>query len=72
MNDPIVAEVRKYRMQHTLKFGADLRLICADLRKVEATLADRLVKQASPSAKLRPRRDRGCTGHAGSALKKQV
>ena len=35
MKDPIVEEVRKYRMEHTLKFGGDLAAICADLRSVQ-------------------------------------
>ncbi len=32
MNDPIVDEVRRHRMEHTRKFGGDLKLICEDLR----------------------------------------
>lgn len=47
MKDPIVAEVRKHRMEHTLRFGGDLHKICEDLRKFEATLGDRVVKLAS-------------------------
>ena len=43
MKDPIVAEVRQYRMEHTQRFNADLALICEDLRKLEAGLGDRLV-----------------------------
>ena len=43
MKDPIVAEVRKYRMEHTKRFHSDLALICADLRKLEAGLGDRLI-----------------------------
>jgi len=53
MKDPIVAEVRQYRMEHTQRFHSDLRLICEDLRKIEATLGDRLV---SPQPKrIQPR-----------------
>ena len=37
MNDPIVQEVRKYRIEHTLKFKGDLTAICADLRSIQAT-----------------------------------
>ncbi len=44
MKDPIVEEVRKYRMEHTKRFGGDLHLICEDLRKKEQTLKDRLVR----------------------------
>ena len=43
MKDPIVAEVRQYRMEHTQRFNSDLALICEDLRKLEAGLGDRLV-----------------------------
>jgi hypothetical protein len=43
MKDPIVAEVRQHRMEHTKRFHSDLALICEDLRKLEATLGDRLV-----------------------------
>jgi len=43
MKDPIVAEVRQHRMEHTKRFHADLALICEDLRKREAGLGDRLV-----------------------------
>jgi hypothetical protein len=35
MNDPIVDEVRRYRMEHTRKFGGDLKLICEDLRRIQ-------------------------------------
>ena len=34
MNDPIVEEVRRHRMEHTRKFGGDLKLICEDLRRM--------------------------------------
>ncbi len=44
MKDPIVAEVRQHRMEHTKRFNSDLALICEDLRKLEAGLGDRLVK----------------------------
>jgi hypothetical protein len=52
MKDPIVAEVRQHRMEHTKQFHSDLTLICEDLRKLEVGLGDRLV---SPQPKrLRP------------------
>jgi hypothetical protein len=35
MNDPIVSEVRRHRMEHTRKFGGDLKLICEDLRRIQ-------------------------------------
>ena len=43
MKDPIVAEVRKHRMEHAKRFNFDLALICADLRKQEANLSSRFV-----------------------------
>ncbi len=43
MKDPYVAEVRKYRMQHTKLFDANLHLICEDLRNFESSLGDRVV-----------------------------
>ena len=43
MKDPFVGEVRKYRMEHTRRFNGDLHLICEDLRKLEASLGDRVV-----------------------------
>jgi hypothetical protein len=35
MNDPIVDEVRRHRMEHTRKFGGDLKRICEDLRRIQ-------------------------------------
>jgi hypothetical protein len=35
MIDPIVEEVRNYRMEHTRKFGGDLNRICEDLRRIQ-------------------------------------
>jgi hypothetical protein len=35
MTDPIVEEVRRYRMEHTRKFGGDLNRICQDLRRIQ-------------------------------------
>ncbi len=35
MKDPIVEEVRSYRMEHTRKFGGDLDRICEDLRRIQ-------------------------------------
>ena len=43
MKDPFVQEIRKFRMEHTQKFNADLHLICEDLRLFEATLGKRVV-----------------------------
>jgi len=44
MKDPIVEEVRKQRMEHTLKIKGDLSAICADLRHVQIASA-----QSAPS-----------------------
>lgn len=52
MKDPYVAEVRKYRMQHTRQFDSNLHLICEDLRKFETSLGNRVVLLA-PRKKLR-------------------
>ena len=35
IDDPIVAEVRRYRKEHTLTHGSDLNRIVANLRKHE-------------------------------------
>jgi len=35
MDDPIVEEVRRYRLQHAEQFGHDLERIVEDLRKKE-------------------------------------
>ncbi|HUT55810.1 MAG TPA: hypothetical protein VM658_20635 [bacterium] len=44
MNDPIVAEVRKHRMEHTRKFNGDLAAICEDLRKVQQNSGHKIVR----------------------------
>lgn len=38
MKDPLVAEVRKYRMEHAKKFNFDIHAICEDLRKYQEEL----------------------------------
>ena len=58
MKDPIVAEVRKHRMEHTLKFKGDLAAICADLRRIQAASGHKVVRLTPPKArspKPRPR-----------------
>jgi len=67
MNDPIVQEVRKHRMEHTLRFGGDLVAICADLRAIQATSGHVVVRlpprrpEPTNASTLRrvPRRKRG-------------
>ena len=44
MKDPIVAEVRKHRMEHTSKFKGDLNAICADLRAVQKASGHKIVR----------------------------
>ncbi len=46
MKDPIVEEVRKFRMEHTRKFGGDLAAICADLRAIQNTSGHEVVRLA--------------------------
>lgn len=46
MKDPIVEEVRKYRMQHTRKFNGDLTAICANLRGIQGSLGYEIVRLA--------------------------
>jgi hypothetical protein len=47
MKDPIVEEVRKYRMEHTRKFRGNLSAICADLRDLRSTSGHKVVRPAS-------------------------
>ena len=51
MKDPIVAEVRKHRMDHTRKFKGNLAAICEDLRAVQKASGHKIVR-------LRPRTKR--------------
>lgn len=44
MNDPIVQEVRKNRLEHTLRFGGDMVAICADLRAIQANSGHAVVR----------------------------
>jgi hypothetical protein len=46
MRDPIVEEVRKWRMEHTRKFGGDLSAICADLRAIQEASGHEVVRLA--------------------------
>ena len=45
MTDPIVEEVRRYRMEHTKKFGGDLTLICDDLRRIQQESGVQVVRR---------------------------
>ena len=53
MKDPIVEEVRKYRMEHTNKFQGNLPTICADLRDVQIASGHKVVRLAQ--RRLEPR-----------------
>lgn len=44
MKDPIVEEVRWYRMEHTQKFRGDLSAICADLRAIQIESGHKIVR----------------------------
>jgi hypothetical protein len=46
VKDPIVEEVRKHRMEHTLEFGSDLAAICANLRSVQTASGFKVVRLA--------------------------
>ena len=46
MKDPIVEEVRKFRMEHTRKFRGDLSAICADLRAIQRASGHEVVRLA--------------------------
>ena len=48
MNDPVVEEVRRHRMDHTRKFGGDLKLICEDLRRIQEASATSTVVRRPP------------------------
>jgi hypothetical protein len=53
MKDPIVEEVRRHRMEHTQKFGGDLKLICEDLRRIQQASGCKVVRR--PPNLLAPR-----------------
>jgi hypothetical protein len=44
MKDPIVEEVRRYRMAHTRKFHGDLAAICVDLRAIQAESGHEIIR----------------------------
>ena len=51
--DPIVAEVHRAREKLAAEFGFDVKAIFADLRKRQASLGARLVRQKKQGASLR-------------------
>lgn len=54
MKDPIVAEVRAHRMEHTQRHGGDIEKIAADLRRIQKAGGYKVVrlpaKRRAPSA----------------------
>ena len=58
MKDPIVEEVRKQRMKHTLKFKGDISAICEDLRKIQLSSGHKVIRLAprKKEATARPRK----------------
>ena len=54
MRDPIVEEVRKYRMEHTAKFHGDLDAICEDFRRIQRACGRKVVRL--PPVRLTPRK----------------
>ncbi|MEI8140570.1 MAG: hypothetical protein WCI03_11975 [bacterium] len=44
MNDPIVQEVRKHRLEHTLRFGGNLAAICNELRSIQTASGHTIVR----------------------------
>ena len=44
MSDPIVDEVRAYRLEHTRKFKGDIHRICEDLRAYQKACGHRVVR----------------------------
>ena len=60
MRDPIVEEVRKYRMEHTHRFQGDLSAICADLRSIQVASGHKVIRLAprklEPTTPIRQRK----------------
>lgn len=46
MKDPIVEEVRKQSMEHSLKFNGDISAICEDLRKIQLLSGYKVIRLA--------------------------
>ena len=52
-NDPIVAEIRSVRERLSAQFGFDVHLIFKDIRKRQALLGNRVVREM-PNPKSKP------------------
>jgi len=46
MNDPIVEEVRRHRMEHTRQCNGDLKHIYEDLRRIQRESGCRVVRRS--------------------------
>ncbi len=55
MTDPIVAEVRRRRLEHTREFRGDLSAICADLRSVQKASGLKVVRLSPRRLRVRAR-----------------
>jgi hypothetical protein len=51
MSDPIVEEVRQYRLEHARKLNFDLVAICADLRAIQQSSGHKVVRLPSKNPK---------------------
>ena len=58
MSDPIVEQIRAFRMEHTRKFNHDLAAICEDLHSIQARCGHRVVRLAPK--KIQPTRASSC------------
>jgi len=45
MNDPIVDEVRRWRMEHTRQFGGDLDRICKELQRLQQEAGGNVIRR---------------------------
>ena len=63
MNDPILAEIRRYREQYAAKFNYDLAAICKDLRERQTTCGREVVSRP-PKRVPKSEHVRAKTGHA--------
>lgn len=46
INDPIVEEIRRYRMEHAAKYGNDLSKICEALRERQRNSTRKVVTRS--------------------------
>ncbi|WP_417909048.1 hypothetical protein [Candidatus Electronema sp. PJ] len=44
VNDPIIEELRRYRTEHSEKFGYDLDAICEDYKRHQREVGERLIR----------------------------